>query len=46
MGAGMTSRRYHRVSGLPLGIEGCRPASSLRGLLFDIARLVRWISGH
>lgn len=42
----MTRRRYHRISGLPLGIEGYRPAGTLRGLFCDIASLIRWIAGH
>lgn len=42
----MTRRRYQRIGGLPLGIEGYRPSSTLRGLIRDIARLIRWIAGH
>ena len=40
----MSRRRYQRIAGLPLGIEGYRPANSLRGLFCDIARLIRWIA--
>ena len=40
----MSRRRYHRISGLPLGIEGFRPANSLRNLICDLAHLMRWIA--